>query len=62
MQLVLQVEFVKTNPATGDNTYVIPYFRSTATTITSSTGRDFKIAVMVGKIKESMSKYMREGS
>lgn len=62
VQLVLKVELVKTNPATGGNTYVIPYFRSAKTVITESADLDFEIAVMVGKIKESMIRYMREGS
>ncbi|VDH97178.1 Hypothetical predicted protein [Mytilus galloprovincialis] len=61
-QLVLKVEMVKTNPVTGWNTYVIPYFRSAQTVITESADFDFEIAVMVGKIKESMSRYMHEGS
>ena len=59
---MLKVELVKTHPATGENTYVVPYFRSAALTITSSTDLDFEIAVMVGKIMENISKYMREGS
>ena len=47
---------------TGRNTYVIPYFRSAQAVITESAELDFEIAVMVGKIKENMSRYMREGS
>lgn len=53
---------VKTNPATGENIYVIPHFRSTLTTITESTDLELEIAFMVEKIKENMAKYMREGS
>ncbi|VDI43458.1 Hypothetical predicted protein [Mytilus galloprovincialis] len=62
VQLVLQVEMVKTNPATGENIYVIPHFRSTLTTITESTDLELEIAFMVEKVKENMAKYMCEGS
>ena len=62
VQLVLTVELVKTNPATGENTYIIPYFRSKAATITQSTDLELEIAFMTEKVKENMAKYMREGS
>ncbi|XP_063419676.1 uncharacterized protein LOC134704824 [Mytilus trossulus] len=62
VQLVLQVEMVKTNPATGENIYVIPHFRSTLTTITESDDLELEIAFMMEKVKENMAKYMREGS
>ncbi|VDI35302.1 Hypothetical predicted protein [Mytilus galloprovincialis] len=62
LQLVLQVEMVKTNAATGENIYVNPHFRSTLTTITVSTDLELEIAFMVEKVKENMAKCMREGS
>ncbi|VDI46426.1 Hypothetical predicted protein [Mytilus galloprovincialis] len=53
---------VKTNPDTRENIYVIPHFTSKLTTITESTDLELEIAFMVEKVKESMAKYMREGS
>ncbi|VDI42200.1 Hypothetical predicted protein [Mytilus galloprovincialis] len=60
--LVLLAEMVKTNPATGENTYVTPYFRSALTTLTQSSDLELEITFMMEKVKENMSKYMREGS
>ena len=62
VHLVLLAEMVKTNPATGENTYVTPYFRSVGTTLTQSSDLELEITIMMEKVKESMSNYMREGS
>ena len=62
VQLLLRVELVKTNPATGENTYVIPYFWSDQVTLTQSSDLDLEIAFMMEKVRENMGKYMREGS
>ncbi|VDI81882.1 Hypothetical predicted protein [Mytilus galloprovincialis] len=62
VELILQVELVKIDPATGENTYVTPYFRSGATTLTLSSDLKLEISFMMEKVKENMTKYMREGS
>ncbi|VDI33807.1 Hypothetical predicted protein [Mytilus galloprovincialis] len=62
VQIVLTVELVKSNPATGENIYVYPTFRSYQVTITQSSDLDFEISLVAEKVKENMAKYMRHGS
>ena len=56
------MELVKTNPATGENIYVIPFFRSAVVTITQSSDLDFGISVITQKVRENLAKYMGDGS
>ncbi|VDI17590.1 Hypothetical predicted protein [Mytilus galloprovincialis] len=62
VNLVLLAELVKTDPATGENKYVTPYFRSAQAILTQSSDLELEIDFMMGKVKENMAKYMREGS
>ena len=55
-----QVELVRTNPATGENTYVALYLKLACATITQFTSLELEIAFMKEKIKENIAKYMRE--
>ena len=60
-EIILHVEMVKISPATGEDIYANPKFRSALRVITESADLDEVIEQMVDKIIESLANYQAGG-
>lgn len=62
VEILLHVEMVRIIPATSENNYANPIFRSASRVILESSDLDEEIAQMEDKIKESMEAFNAKGS